>query len=136
MGFSSVFVGLRNRLIKADNSRRPFVVHSSQQMQIVDGNLKNLELRSGIVAQVTQTTRRDKSVTIQPEQNGPRNWTMVLPILSYRLQWPSQPQLVLKIDQSEKKSYRAPDTKVSSIPWSNCLTPATSGLIAIVRDAG
>ena len=25
------------------------------------------------------------SVTIQPEQNGPRNWTMVSPILSYRL---------------------------------------------------
>jgi hypothetical protein len=27
-----LFVSLGNRLIKADNSRRPFVVHSSQQM--------------------------------------------------------------------------------------------------------
>jgi hypothetical protein len=48
---------------------------------IADDNLKNLELRSEIVARVTQTTRRHKAVTIQPEQNGPRNWTMVLPIL-------------------------------------------------------
>jgi hypothetical protein len=24
------------------------------------------------------------SLTIQPEQNGPRNWTMVSPILSYQ----------------------------------------------------
>jgi hypothetical protein len=54
---------------------------------IADDNLKNLELRSEIVARVTQTTRQHKAVTIQPEQNGPRNWTMVLPILSYRLQF-------------------------------------------------
>ena len=25
------------------------------------------------------------SATIEPEENGSRNWTMVLPILSYRL---------------------------------------------------
>jgi hypothetical protein len=44
-----------------------------------------LELRSEIVARLAQTTQRHKAVTIQPEQNGPRNWTMVLPVLSYRL---------------------------------------------------
>jgi hypothetical protein len=36
-------------------------------------NLKNLKLRSEIVAQVTQTTRRHIGVTVQPEKNGPRN---------------------------------------------------------------
>jgi hypothetical protein len=46
---------------------------------IADDNLKSLELRSEIVARVAQTTRRHKAATIQPEQNGPRNWTMVLP---------------------------------------------------------
>jgi len=42
-------------------------------------NLKNLELQSEIVARVTQTTRRHKAVTIGPQQNGLRNWTMVSP---------------------------------------------------------
>src|SRR5579863_4821827 len=34
MEFSSVFVSPRNRLIKANNGRRLFVVHSSQQMHM------------------------------------------------------------------------------------------------------
>jgi hypothetical protein len=33
------------------------------------------------------------AVTIQPEQNGPCNWTMVLPTLSYLLQWRGQPRV-------------------------------------------
>jgi hypothetical protein len=109
MGFSSVFVSLRNRLIQDDNSRR--AVRSSfvaANAHIADGNLKKLKLRSEVVARVTQTTRRQKAVTIQPEQNGPRNWTMVLPYFridcsvfiaaGIRL---FSIQLVLKIEQSE-----------------------------------
>jgi len=42
---------------------------------------------------------------------------------------------VLKIDKSEGNFLaHICDTKVSSIPSSNCFTPLTSGLIAIVRD--
>ena len=33
-----------------------------------------------------------------------------------------------------RSASRLPDTKVSPIPSSNCLTPLTSGLIAIVRE--
>jgi hypothetical protein len=45
---------------------------------------------------------------------------------------PASPE---KIAQSEgKTSSGTLDTKVSSIPSSNCFTPRTSGLIAIVRD--
>jgi hypothetical protein len=37
--------------------------------------------------------------------------------------------------KAKEASPRKLDTKVSSIPLSNCFTPLTSGLIAIVRDA-
>ncbi|MGA2357068.1 MAG: hypothetical protein ABSG02_21445 [Terriglobales bacterium] len=50
---------------------------------MADDNLKNLELRSEIVVRVTQTTPRNMAVAIQPEENAPRNWTMVSPTLSY-----------------------------------------------------
>jgi len=48
------------------------------------------------------------SVTIQPEQNWPRNWTMVSPIPSYRLlcvdaeAYGLLHPASLKIDQSEE----------------------------------
>ena len=79
-GFSSVFLGLGKRLSEVAQQRPPvcgsFVVANAH---IADDNLKNLELRSEIVARVTQTTRQHKAVIIQPEQKGPRNWTIVLP---------------------------------------------------------
>jgi len=63
------------------------------------------------------------SVTIQPEQNRPRNWTMVSPILSYRLpcvyawaygfspaSWPE------KLIEATETSSSTLDTKVSPIP--------------------
>src|SRR5580704_236816 len=75
---------------------------------IARDNLEDLKLRSRTVARVAQTIRRRTGVIIQPEQDAPRNWTLVLPILSYRLQclhargvrlFSIQP--VLKIDPSE-----------------------------------
>jgi hypothetical protein len=46
--------------------------------------LKNLEFRSEIIARVIPTSHRHKAAVIQPEQSGPRNWTMVLPIPWYQ----------------------------------------------------
>jgi hypothetical protein len=42
-------------------------------------NLNNLGLRAELVA-VAQTSQRRTALPIKPEQNWPRNWTMVLPI--------------------------------------------------------
>ena len=63
------------------------------------------------------------SVTIQPEQNGLRNWTMVLATLSYRLPWimpesygfspSSEPGKSIKAKQTP---FSTLDTKVSPIP--------------------
>jgi hypothetical protein len=49
---------------------------------------------------------RFSSAIIRPEQNGPRNWTMVSAVPSYRLQCPhakvtQTPFFPLKIDRSE-----------------------------------
>jgi hypothetical protein len=79
-GFSYVFLSLGKRLSEAAQQRPPvcgsFVVANAH---IADDNLKNLELRSEIVARVTQTARQHKGVTILPEQPGRANWTSVLP---------------------------------------------------------
>ena len=71
------------------------------------------------------------SVIIQPEQNGPRNWTMVLPILSYRLPCVHTRGIRLFSIQLARKSIKAKeassstlDTKVWAIPRSNCFTPS------------
>src|SRR5580698_520710 len=81
------------------------------------------------------------TVAIRPEQPSPRNWTMVSPILSYRLQclhaWATQLsfiQLALKIDRSEGNFPRHAryegivDTMVQ-LPYAS-----HSGLIATDRE--
>jgi hypothetical protein len=54
--------------------------------QIISEPIFNIARLVEAAARVAQTTRRHKAVTIQPEQNGPRNWMMVLPIFPHRLQ--------------------------------------------------
>jgi hypothetical protein len=58
--------------MKADNSRRPFLAPSSQQMDVPSDNLKNLELRSALTTGDPNYPRR-VAVPIKPEQTWPRN---------------------------------------------------------------
>jgi hypothetical protein len=68
---------------------------------------RNLARRANCNGQTT-ISRRHEAAAIWPEQNKPRNWTMVSPMLSYRLQGFDDPGVqlswirrVLKFDQGE-----------------------------------
>ncbi len=64
------------------------------------------------------------------------HWTMVLPILSYRLQCLSQPasKQCRQSIQAKERFFRTLDTKVSAILSSYCFPSITSALIAMVRE--
>jgi hypothetical protein len=60
MEFSSVFVSVGNRLIKANHVRRLFCSSFvAADAHIAGDNLRNLGLRSEVIARVAQTTRGD-----------------------------------------------------------------------------
>jgi hypothetical protein len=88
----------------------------------------------------TETSEWPESFPIYPEQNGPRDWTMVWSILSYRLRCLHvcdmrlfSIQMVPKPHQREGTTSSHLDLKVAPIPLSNCLTADPSGLMAIDR---
>ena len=82
------------------------------------------------------------ATTIEPEGNGSRNWTMVSPILSYRLPCIHAGGMRLFSIQLARKSIKAKEALLQHARYEGIVDTIvqlfyslTSGLIAIARDA-